>query len=226
MNNELRFYIRRVVLTYYNFRYSQYYRLILPVIVILIGLVMLTVYIFPQVNNWFSVRSEVEATQARINIMRQNARVLENINKEVVESEFLIASQALPPNKDFSGILDAINDAAIKSGITLDDYEFSLGSIFADKSGNETPSDSASILLNLSVEGDANAVSSFLSEIESEIPIAKLQSINFSDNKGQIQLSFLIKPFADINIRYDTPLTLLNNNQRNLMQMLNQWSAN
>ena len=225
MNNELRFYIRRFVLIYYNFRYSQHYRLVTPIVVILIGLTVLVMFIFPQINNWFSVRSEVEATQARINIIRQNIRILENTNKEKVESEFIVASQALPSNKDFSGILDAINDATTKSGITLDDYEFSLGSVFTNKSGNKTPPDSSSVLLKLSIEGNSDSVSNFLSEIENEIPIVQLQSVNFADNKGQMQLSFPVKPFADINMRYDTPITVLTNDQRSLMQKLHEWNA-
>lgn len=225
MNNELRYYLRRLVLTYFNFRYSQYYHLAIPVVLISLGIILLVSFIIPQMNNWFSVQNEVKSTQARINTIRRNTIVLENINKEKIESEFIVANLALPSSKDFSGILDLINDTTNKSGISLDDYEFSLGPVENKDNINKSKSEISTILLSLSIEGDSNALGIFLSEIESQIPLAQIHSVNYSENKGQIQLSFIVKSFDDINFRYDTPLTVMNNKQRSLMQKLITWNA-
>lgn len=53
---------------YYRFRDSQYYALSIAGITILVCTLLVFNVIIPEIANWFSIRQEVIATQAKIDI--------------------------------------------------------------------------------------------------------------------------------------------------------------
>jgi len=225
MNNQMRFYVRKLALTYYNFRYSKYYPVALPLIITSLGLVILVLLIIPQLKNWFSVQEEIEATQARINIMRQNSRILESFDKASVDRDFIVATEALPSDKNFAGILNAISNAALASNVSLNDYEFSLGAVSTSKNGKKVSPVSEPIAINVDIEGNINDVSNFIEEIEKKIPIAEIKNINYSERGGEVILKFYIKTLPDLNIEYSDPITSMTQDQRSILQVLSQWST-
>jgi hypothetical protein len=224
MNNEVKYLVRRLVLSYYNFRYSSYYPIVMPIVIISSGILIFFLLILPQLQNWFSINSEVAATQARINTMRQNSRIIQAMNKVYVERDFTTVTRALPNDKDFIGILHTIGQAATVSNVSLQDYEFSLGTVSIYKNGKEIAPASSPVQIGLTLEGGMDNMSDFIHEIEQRLPIAQIQSVNLSDNKGEIALIFVMKPFPKLNVNYSDPIATIKDEDRNILKSLYSWS--
>lgn len=225
MNNQIKYYLRRFVLYYYNFRYSFYFPIAMPIFISVIGAFVFILFILPQITNWFSVQEEVDATQARINMMRQNSRKLESLNRLDVDRDFVVVTEALPSEKNFMGILNAINQAALNSNVSLSDYEFSLGTVSSIKKNKEVSIVSTPININISIDGNVDDVNNFMFEIEKKLPIAEIKTINFSNNSGEILLVFYVKPQSNLDINYSDPIESYTQDERSVIQNIYQWSS-
>src|SRR5580698_4987528 len=112
---------------YYNFRDSEYYSISLIGLVIIVSIYLLFNVIIPETSQWFSIRREVVATRQNIAVLQQNINYMNNLNKNVLNSQLQTVSTALPPEKNFTSMLNAITGAAATSGVSLNDYSFAVG---------------------------------------------------------------------------------------------------
>ncbi len=225
MDNQIRYYLRRLTLWYYNFRYSKYYPVVVPIFITAVGIIIFVVLILPQMTNWLSVQSEIAATQGRIDVMRQNSRILESLNKSDVDRDFAVVAQALPSDKDFIGILNAISKSALSSNITLNDYEFGLGAVSVGRDGKKSDIPSIPVSIGLTIEGSVDNFSKFMSEIERKFPLAEVKSLNYSEDTGEILVVFYMKPFTKQDLNYSDPIQSLDQEQRSILQVLYQWAG-
>lgn len=225
MNNQLKYLLRKITLGYYSFRFSAYFSYATPLLLLIVGVFIFWLFIIPQLYSWFSIQNEIDSTNRKINIIRQNIAYVENLNKFLVDKDYLTSLNALPGDKDYIGILNSINKASSKSNIILNDYEFNLGQITIDKQSKQKLSSPTSIFIGLSVEGNIENVSRFLFEIEHNLPLAEIKSLNYADGKGEILLTFYLKQLPDIQFIYNKPVTPLNQEQHSVLQSLHQWSG-
>src|SRR6266851_199854 len=114
---------------YYRFRDSEYYSLTAIGFTVLICIVLLFNIIIPELSQWFSIRNEVIAARAQIATLQQNITFINTLDKNRLNSQLQTASHALPPEKNFGFMLNAISNAAVTSGVSLNDYAFQVGNI-------------------------------------------------------------------------------------------------
>ena len=217
MNNQIRYIIKRVYLSYYGFRYSPTYPIVTPLAILGVSFLVFCFFILPQLESWFSINNEVKATQQKITIMRENSIILQNMNSFNVQGDFSVATKALPNDKDFAGILDAIEQSASVSNVLLNDYEFYIGAV----SGRS----SAPISVDLTLQGNVDGMTTFLYQIERKLPLVQVRNINISDNKGQIELEFYTKPFTPLQVSYSDQFSGISQEQRNVLDTLRGWSG-
>lgn len=224
MDNQVKFHLRRLLLYYYNFRYSAYFPVMMPILIISIGLLTFILFILPQMNNLFSVQEEVQATQSRIAVMRENNRFLSNLNKADIDRDFTVATEALPSNKDFIGILNAISKAALSSNVSLGDYDFFLGTVNTDTSEKNVNPDADLVNISLKIDGNITDINNFMLEIEKKLPLAEIKTVNFSDNTAEVLLVFHVKPLPDLDINYSDQLEYYSQSERNMLKKVYLWS--
>ncbi len=223
MNNELRYIIRNLSLAFNQFRYSSYYPIVAPAFIILISLLLFGFFVLPHFQNWFSIQNEIRETQDRITVMQENSRLLRNMNNVQINEEYSVATKALPHERDFIGILQAIGKMALTSRIGIDDYTFSIGEV--SKDGSPSTVKVSPITIKFGVDGTIDDINAFIKESETKLPIAKLESIEYSAGKAVISLTFYIKEFPDLKIIDSVSLTQLNQQDKELLNTLRVWSA-
>ncbi len=231
MDNELKFDIKKMRVSYLSFRYSHYFPVIIPAVLVLSFLMILWLFFIPQVQSWFSIQDEIKFTQERIENIKENIQVLEFSNVQTVDQDFITARTALPSDKDFATILATLSTSASVAKITLDDFSFSLGKISskdATISAQQDPSiiieDNGTIPVRVVVTagGTVNDINTFVREIERRLPITEVISVDYSEGKGQVALSFFTKPFPDIVFNDTQPLKELNAEERQMIRKLSQ----
>lgn len=205
---------------YYRFRDSEYFSLTLIGFTIIVCVVLVLFVIIPQVNNWFSVRDEVIATRQRIRILQDNNTFLKNMDKNRLSEEVQTATTALPIEKDFSAILSVISDSALVSGVSMNDYSFSVGTVDgkAVKQQKQTGMDSMRVTVVLS--GTIRNVRRFISEVEKSLPIAEVVALDGTDQSVAVTVQFYHKGLPTVKIDEDKPLSSLPAEKLGILQKL------
>src|SRR3989344_9386493 len=110
--SDLRFY-------YFRYRDSKYYSLSIFLLTIIVCIILLINVIVHQFNNYLSIRQEVIAKKTAIKLINENINFMNNLDKSKLNSQLGTVTRALPVEKDFEGILNALSDSSIRSGVTL-----------------------------------------------------------------------------------------------------------
>jgi len=131
-------------------------------------------------------------------------------------------SLALPAEKDFAGIIDAISYVSAKTGVTVGNFEFSLGNLSASNFGGTAY---PSTKIDLSLKGNAKNIANFTHEIIKTMPIAEVTAINIAGGTGSLTILFYYKPFPSQNISDQTQIAPLSAKQLSLMKEISSWNS-
>jgi len=209
---------------YYKFRDSEYYGLAIIGFTLLVCGILLFNIIIPEVTRWFSIRNEVIATQARIAILQKNINFINNLDKNALNSQLQTVSDALPPEKNFGFMLNALSNAAADSGVSLGDYAFQVGTIGSSKGPGPKvatlPNNISTIEITVIVNGNIASVKHFIKSLENNLPISQIMTVNGSQGNVSIRLDFYQRPFSNVIFSSDNPLLELPTAKVNLLRSL------
>ncbi|OGH42389.1 MAG: hypothetical protein A3H79_00160 [Candidatus Levybacteria bacterium RIFCSPLOWO2_02_FULL_36_8b] len=192
MNKKFNFDQSTIRILYY--RNKEY---IIPSAIILICLILFIKFIIPQGQELFLIKEKEKETQARVENLKKNLNFLSSVDSSDLDSKLEIASNALPPKKDFAGIINAISDGAINSGVALDDFGFTVGELSTKSAKLNTQ---PSIQINLSVKSDKDRVRLFLKKLAKAFPLSEVTSVQMNNNLTTMVTVFYYKPFPPIEI--------------------------
>jgi Tfp pilus assembly protein PilO len=213
---------------YYRYKDSPYYSFIILFVVICVCFILIFNIIIPQVYNWFSIHDEVVSTQERMNIMQRNLDFISlQTNKTTLENNRQLALRALPVEKDFGNIINAVAIAAAKSGVSVDDFNFNPGQISkADVNPVKSGLNLSDIKVTLSLTGGVKETGKFIAEINEKLPVNEIQNIDISNGRSTISLVFFSKPYKASALQLDQPIKLISAENGRLLGTLSEWSAN
>ena len=104
---------------YLRYKDSPYYSLGWIIISFMTCFVLITYFVLPQLQSWFSIREEVIATRARITNINNNITYMSSLDRSVLNKQLEVAVTALPAEKNFDAILNAVSDASLEAGVSL-----------------------------------------------------------------------------------------------------------
>jgi hypothetical protein len=213
---------------YYRYRDSQYYALSIVAVTIIVCSVLIFNVIIPEVSNWISIRQEVIATQAKIDMLQNNIGFMNNLDKTTLNRQFDTAASALPPQKDFASMLNVISSAAFASNVSLNDYTFEVGSI-ASASGQLTDvryKGVAVIRIVLVVNGSLDSIRRFIGAIHTSVPIAEVTNIDGNGQNVSISVQFYQKPLPNVDVSGSQQLEQVSAEKLAVLQKLETWKQN
>lgn len=210
---------------YYRYKDSPYYTMALIALIISISIILFFRVIVPQVESWFSINNEVFATRERISTINHNITFMDSLDKGVLNTQVKVATSALPTEKDFGPIVNALSDAALQAGVSLDDFTFQIGDT-SSASGqfNNTPQkDLSAIKLSVVLLGDVTGVERFLKEIDEQLPLAEILKVEGDIRSTTVTLHFYQKQFPKITFKDDQPLSALSDKYTLLIRQMSAW---
>jgi len=211
---------------YFRYKDSPYFSWLILSIIFLVCFILIFQVIIPHAQSLFFIREEAEETRQKIDIIGKNKVFMSALNKSVVEGNRKLAIRALPVDKDFGGIINAVVIAAVKSGVSIDDFSFNLGLVSSPSA--ETKNSRASdptTKLSLSLSGNINKLKSFITEISEKLPISEIESVEASNGGTYLSLSFHSKPYIAPRVSEDEPVRSLSAENSSLFNKLSQWDA-
>jgi hypothetical protein len=212
---------------YYRYRDSSYYSLILFTVIFLVCSVLFFQIIIPQFTNWFSIRKEVAATKERISILKNNIQFMNTIDKPQLASQLQVASTAVPSERDFTLILNSLSEAAVRSAISFDDFNFQVGDVDSSKNKIVDPAykDLSVIRVSLVAHGQFDNIRRFIQEVGAKLPLSEIASMNGSNGGVAITIQFYQKSFPHISLQDDEPLSDVPLAKKELLRKLSTWQT-
>lgn len=210
-------------LRYWYFRYkdTQYYSVSLIIITLCVCLFLIFQIIIPQFEDWFSIRAEVVSVQQEISSINQNINFIISLNKQALSQQLRIATAAMPDEKSFGDISNAITYAAETANVSLEDYSFQV----ENESDSTTPGVSYTDL-SLVVDGNMVQVTNFIHTIYQELPIAAVKEVSATSLSANITLVFYSKTEPRSSFSTENSLSPITASQISLLNKLSLWQQN
>lgn len=204
--------------------YQRYKIFLLPLVIIIVCVFLLFKVVGSQIQDLFTLRDEAVMVKNKIDVLKNNLDFLSSIDEEIQNRELQVASNALPPYKDFAGILNAIMGATIKAGVGLNDFSFSVGDI-STKSATLAKSPTLTSKLTI-INSSPMQTKQFLTELSQALPLTDVSTVETSGNSANIAVLFYYKPFPPISFNYDAPMKNLTTEEKKLLERIASWQVN
>lgn len=205
----------------YLILYAKYKAYLLPLGVICASIAVFMLVILPQFQNYINNKDTVATDQHTIATLNQNVQTLSLLNENEIKKNLDVANAALPSEKDFTGILNAISRAASLANVSLGDYSFQIGSLF----GKTTTAGAGqlSLTVSLTISGDLASAQKFIAILGKEFPLSEVTGVNFHGTSGSdIDATFFYNPLSDIQFNPSMPIGQLSPAQQKLMTSLSK----
>lgn len=202
--------------------YKHYKDFLLPIGVILVSILVIVYVVFPQIQQYFNSQDLVKAEQQKLDALNSNYNLLTSLDDAKIAANLDTLSAALPPEKDFAGIIDAISYVSAKTGVAVGNFEFSLGDLSASNFGGTAY---PSTKIDISLKGDTKSIVEFAHELTKTMPIAEVTALNISGDSGSLTVLFYYKPYPIQNVSDQAPIVPLSAGQISLINELSSWNS-
>lgn len=209
----------------FRFRNSPLYSFTVVVAIVTVSTLLLFLLVIPQYQQLLIDQQEIKEIRERISVLKKNKSFIESLDKNVLQSNYETVTTALPPDKDYAGVLNSIAAAAVESSVALQDYEFSVGPL---ASSAAVVSNAQEITLRLNLLAATDATQKFLEIMNQTLPLVSELSAKTSDLDNritEIEILFHSKDFPIVTIdprKVIKPLALSDNE---LIQTLEVWKV-
>lgn len=177
---------------------------VIPVGVIFASILLFLFVIVNQIQDFFSLQSEVSTTRQRILLLQNNLAVIEKLDESALDSDLGLVLTALPFEKNYSGILNSVTAASQKANVALSDFSFEVGDL--SSSSAQVSSSPFSINLALNIKGGVLETQRLVRLLAKTMPILEIIDIKIQNNLSALTINFYHKPFNPIRVDYATPI--------------------
>ena len=172
--------------------YTDYKPFIIPFFTILSCIIVFLIFILPQANEFFRSQKTVSEEREKLNVLKNNLSVLQTSSDSELDSQVNVLSSALPPNKNFEGVINALSYSANVTGVILGNFDFAVGSL------TESPKEIQKfpyLEIELNLTGGIDQASNFLDTLSKTLPMSRVIMLGVTPSGSSVRLAFYYKPF-------------------------------
>jgi hypothetical protein len=200
--------------------YIRYKVYLLPVSVIVLSVILFLSFVLPQFEIYLNNHDEVVTDEQTIKDLNQNILTLATLQQNDIAQNLAVANAALPSEKDYTGILNAISQAASLANVSLGDYSFQVGDVFS-KQSSPASDGQLSVDVTLSISGDVNSAQQFINLLNNELPLSEVVSLSSRGGGGsEVKATFFYNPLPSVAFSPAFPIPLLSTKQQVLLTSL------
>ena len=200
--------------------YYRYKQFTTPLIIIGVCFLLFWFVDIPQIQGWFALRDAIQVDQQNLDIMHKNLSVITSLDEAQLNNSLAVATNALPTDKDFAGILSSLQSAAAVAGTSLGDYSFSLGDLTGlDQQGRATAQ--LPVQLNIILKSDLPGAVAFIKQLRNQLPLSDATSLSANSNSTvTVSVEFYYATLPKIAFNDQSPLPVLGSADQRLLQTL------
>lgn len=196
---------------------------ILPSMVIFICLLLFLKVLIPQFREVFLMFDQEKVLQEKLSIMKNNYSFIASLDNLNLDSQVKVVSSALPLEKDYVGIVNAISQTAARANVSVEDFGFEVGDLSTESAvlAKSRPS----IKINLALKGGLENTKQFLKNLSEQFPLSEVSSVQINEQASNVSTDFYYRSFASIRFKEDMPIGKLSNEKKTLLDKLSSWSG-
>ena len=203
--------------------YRKYKEHLIYILVIFITVVLFLFTVLPRIADLGKLNNERKVELNKVSVLSNNLNLLSNLDVSLLDSQLLVVSSALPSEKDFEGVLNAISLASGRSGPTLSDYGFQVGDLSQRLSVETTGSPFLTLVLN--IRGTPLQVVKFVDSLFKSMPISEVTSIVQNANNATISIVFYYKSLLPVQFDDIKEIAPLSEKGKGIINTLSSWGA-
>lgn len=197
--------------------YFRYRAFVTPLVTIVVCILLFFFVVTQQIQNWFAMRDALAVDTQSVAVMHQNLSLVTSLDDAKLNQTLATATSALPTEKDFTGIVTALQNAAAIAGTSLGDYSFQLGNL----SGDTKKSSQLPIQLTIALRGNITDAQRFAQQLHQELPLSDTIAIAVNANASiSVTVVFYYAPLLKITFQDDTPLPVVGSADQQLLEKL------
>lgn len=202
--------------------YYQYKEYVTPLLIALLSVVLLIVFVVPQTSSFFAMKNEENVYRKKVSMLKSNVAFLSGLGDAALDTQFVTVSKALPAEKDFSGILNALSSSASIANVGLGDFTFEVGDL-STKSAE--PSKRLPLEITLNLTADVEGTKRFLKELSEKLPLSEVISVHLAARYATVKTIFYYKPF--IAKRFDSSASIkgLSSTEKKYLEQISSWTT-
>lgn len=199
--------------------YYRYRNFTTPVSVILVCVLLFWFVVMSQIQNFLAVRDAISLNEQDLTVLHKNLTLITSLDDAKLDATLTVATNALPAEKDFAGIITSIQQAAAVSGTILQDYTFSLGNLSGlDQQGKATQ---LPVQLNVILKGSIAQAQQFIKQLKNQLPLSDSIAVSLSSTDTvTVTAAFYYTSIPKIVFKDRSPLPILSEGDQKLLQAL------
>lgn len=210
---------------YLRYKDSSYFTLSVIVLIIVMCVLLVLTYILPQFEKYLSIRQEVIATRERTATVLDNVEYISNLDRRLLTTQMSAVSSALPPDKNFGNILEALSDSAVRVGVSFQDYSFEVGNVSSNSAqiNNARIKGLSAVKITLTVDGTLDQTRKFLIEAAKALPLSEVTAIEGSEGSLNVTFEFFQKRLPTVTLDDEKPIPRVISTHATLINQLTSW---
>lgn len=202
--------------------FRDYKDFTLPIFVIIGSLLVLFFVVIPQINQYYVASKQLSDETQKLSLLKNNYNYLISLDEDKTNADLKLLSKVLPPNKDFTGLLNAISVVSSKTSVSIGNFSFSLGDLAKPSQGGSLSTPALKLEVNLG--GNASSVVKFMSELNKTAPLAETTVVKGTGGVYLLTIVFYYKPFPPQNISDDEAVVPIDSQNSALIKDINSWN--
>lgn len=175
-----------------KFLYERYKDFTIPFIIVLASILLFAKIVLPSLFDFFDAQEKQKVELKTLTNMENKLSLLKSVDDQLLDSQLAIVSKALPIDKDFASILNAISDVSNKSNVSIESFKFSVG----DLSEEEGKGEFTTLGLDLTLNGSTYDTNDFIGRLNSTLPLSEINNISATENLSDIEINFYYKQLS------------------------------
>lgn len=163
---------------------------IVPFVIVFVSILIIINMIVPQFQALQEALRVKEEASRKLVILQQELELVKSLDETELESQFKTLTNALPADKDFSGILNAIFYSVQKTGVNLGAFAFQVGGL-DDLNDNEDKY--PSIKLTVILSNDIKEANVFVDALSKTLPLSDISVVRAGSTTSSVDIMFYYK---------------------------------
>ena len=204
-----------------NLLYTEYSEYVFPALSIAISLMLILVFLLPQITSFSAKNTEKNTEVAKLNQLKSVNSLVSGTDVTLLDSNLSIASAALPTTKDFEAILSTLSSIGNDANVSILNYHFQDGNFSSQGNASRIPS----LSFNMDLSASPAQTLDFINRIYQAFPLCEVTSITGADISSTISIQFFYKPFEPSGSGDMSVVKSLNPKETNALAQISKWSA-
>ncbi len=187
--------------------------------------------IIPQWSDIQDAQQLITTKDSVVKAKETTVALLESLSQENVDNDYMLATTALPAQKDVVLIFSELSDASSKAGVKLGGFTIKVGGVYSTSktqqvSGEKSINGIPFINILVTVSGKNDGLRKFAEIMYKSMPVVEIKSVDISKSDARYNVNFFYKPVALKAPNADsTALTNLTPLQSSQLKELKGWKG-